>query len=131
MKTSENRRILLNFDLLEPQEDKIIIAPWFEPNVTENGLLLSDAKKTSYGMGKILKIGPSVDTKVCNVKVGGFVIIRPGVGVMIEGPNDSQYIIMRQSEVLAVVDTTNPEHDKTPKQSFDARGIFTQPSEIN
>ncbi len=91
-----------------PLEDRVLIKPLEEEEKTEGGIVLPDTAKekpqkgevVAVGDGKILEDG---STAPMTVKVGDLVIYGKyaGTEIKVEG---EEYVIMRESEILAVVE---------------------------
>ena len=94
---------------LKPLHDKVLIAKTAEEEKTEGGIIIPDTvdkersqegKVVAVGSGKILEDG---SVKPMDVKKGDKVIFGKygGAEIGIEGV---EYIILREDEILAVID---------------------------
>ena len=92
---------------IRPLGDRVVIKNVEAEETTKSGLLLTTASKEKPQMAEVLAVGPggNVDGKeiVMNVEVGQKVIYSKyaGTEVKIEG---EEYILVRQSDILAIVD---------------------------
>ena len=92
---------------LRPLADRVVIKNVEVEETTKSGLILAGSAKEKHQMAEIIAVGPGgvVDGKevVMNVAVGDKVIYSKYAGneVKIDGV---EYIIVRQSDILAVVE---------------------------
>ena len=93
---------------LKPLADRIIIEPMEAEEVTASGIILPETAKEKPQRGKVLAAGPGKrdeDGKriAMDVKVGDVVLYAKygGTEVKVE---DNKYLILRESDVLAIVD---------------------------
>ena len=92
---------------IKPLGDRVVIKNMEAEETTKGGLILASASKEKPQMAEVLAVGPggNVDGKdiVMTVKVGQKVIYSKyaGTEVKLEG---EEYIIVRQSDILAVVE---------------------------
>ena len=92
---------------IKPLGDRVVIKNVEAEETTKGGLLLTNGSKEKPQMAEVLAVGPggNVDGKeiVMNVEVGQKVIYSKyaGTEVKLEG---EEYILVRQSDILAVVE---------------------------
>ena len=93
---------------LKPLADRIIVEPLEAEEVTASGIILPETAKEKPQRGKVLAAGPGRrddDGKrvAMDVKVGDVVLYAKygGTEVKLE---DKKYLILRESDVLAIVD---------------------------
>ena len=92
---------------IKPLGDRVVIKNVEAEETTKSGLLLTSSAKEKPQMAVVLAVGPggNVDGKdiVMNVTVGQKVIYSKYAGTecKLEG---EEYIIVRQSDILAVVE---------------------------
>ncbi len=92
---------------LRPLADRVVIKSIEVEETTKSGLILTGGSKEKPQMAEIVAVGPGgiVDGKdiIMNVAVGDKVIYSKYAGneVKIDG---IEYIIVRQSDILAVVE---------------------------
>ena len=92
---------------LRPLADRVIIKSSEVEETTKSGLILTGSAKEKPQMGEVIAVGPGgIDLGkevVMNVAVGDKVIYSKYAGneVKVDG---EEYIIVRQSDILAVVE---------------------------
>ena len=92
---------------LKPLADRVVIQSLESEEVTKGGIVLPGTAKEKPHMAEVLAVGPGgvVDGKevTMHVKVGDKVIYSKyaGTEVKLDG---SEYIVVRQSDILAVVE---------------------------
>ena len=92
---------------LRPLADRVIIKSSEVEETTKSGLILTGSAKEKPQMAEVIAVGPGgiVDGKevVMNVAVGDKVIYSKYTGneVKVDG---AEYIIVRQNDILAVVE---------------------------
>ena len=92
---------------LKPLADRVVIQSLESEEVTKGGIVLPGTAKEKTQMAEVLAVGPGgvVDGKevTMHVKVGDKVIYSKyaGTEVKLDG---SEYIVVRQSDILAVVE---------------------------
>ena len=92
---------------LNPLADRVVIQSLESEEVTKGGIVLPGTAKEKPQMAEVLAVGPGgvVDGKevTMHVKVGDKVIYSKyaGTEVKLDG---SEYIVVRQSDILAVVE---------------------------
>ena len=92
---------------LRPLADRVIIKSSEVEETTKSGLILTGSAKEKPQMAEVIAVGPGgiVDGKevVMNVAVGDKVIYSKYAGneVKVDG---EEYIIVRQNDILAVVE---------------------------
>lgn len=92
---------------IRPLADRVVIRSIEAEETTKGGLILTGSAKEKPQMSEILAVGPGgmVDGKevVMNVKVGDKVIYSKYAGTEVKFDGE-EYIIVRQSDILAVVE---------------------------
>ena len=92
---------------LRPLADRVIIKSSEVEETTKSGLILTGSAKEKPQMAEVIAVGPGgiVDGKevVMNVAVGDKVIYSKYAGNEVKVDGD-EYIIVRQSDILAVVE---------------------------
>jgi chaperonin GroES len=93
--------------LLKPLADRIVATPTSPEEVTKGGIVLPDSAKTRPQEGEVIAVGPGKTTEKgilvpVEVNVGDKVIYSKygGTEIKIGG---SEYVILRQDDILAVV----------------------------
>src|SRR5947209_6229396 len=93
---------------LQPLEDRIVVKPSEEEEMTASGLVIPDTAKERPQEGEVIAVGPGrfnedgVERVPMDVKVGDKVIYSKygGTEVKIEG---DEYLILSARDVLAIV----------------------------
>ena len=92
---------------IKPLGDRVVIKNLEAEETTKGGIILTNAAKEKPVMAEVLAVGPggNVDGKEIkmNVKVGEKVIYSKYAGTEVKLDGED-YIIVRQSDILAVVD---------------------------
>lgn len=92
---------------IKPLGDRVVIKMLESEETTKSGIVLPGSAKEKPQMAEILAVGPGgmVDGKevVMEVKVGDKVIYSKYAGTEVK-IDDEEYIIVRQSDILAIVD---------------------------
>jgi len=92
---------------IKPLGDRVVIKNLEAEETTRGGIILTNAAKEKPVMAEVLAVGPggNVDGKeiTMNVKVGEKVIYSKYAGTEVKLDGE-EYIIVRQSDILAVVD---------------------------
>ncbi len=93
--------------MIKPLADRVLIKMKEGEEKTQSGIILSGATKEKPQIAEVIAVGPGekIDgvLQEMNVKVGDNVIINKysGAEVKYEG---EEYIIVKQNEILAIVD---------------------------
>ena len=87
---------------VKPLSDRVLIEPNPAEEKTAGGLFIPDTAKEKPLAGKVIAVGPGTSDVKMEVKVGDEVIYGKyaGTEVSVEGKD---YIIMRQSDILAII----------------------------
>jgi chaperonin GroES len=85
--------------MISPTKDRVVIIPEQRQNVSEGGIHLPGQENIPTGMGKIYKVGPDCVT----MKPNDDVMFNAFEGSAVEFKG-RQYIIMKEEEVLAVIE---------------------------
>lgn len=92
---------------LHPCADRVLIEIAAAENKTAGGLLLTEGAKEKPTIGKVVAVGPGNEkdgeTVKPNVSVGSTVLYQKYSGTEFEGPDDKQYIVIREGDILAAV----------------------------
>ena len=92
---------------IKPLGDRVVIKNLEAEEVTKGGILLTNSAKEKPQMAEVLAVGPggNVDGKEIKmqVKVGEKVIYSKYAGTEVKLDGE-EYIIVKQSDVLAVVE---------------------------
>jgi chaperonin GroES len=87
---------------VKPLSDRVLIEPNEAEEKTAGGLFIPDTAKEKPLAGKVVAVGPGTKEVEMEVKAGDTVLYGKyaGTEITVEG---KQYIIMRQSDLLAVI----------------------------
>lgn len=93
---------------LKPLQDRILIEVVEASDTTTGGLLLTDAGKEKPTIGKVIAVGPGRTdddgkSHAPAVTVGSTVLYQKYSGSEFEGANGTQYIVVRDADILATV----------------------------
>ena len=93
---------------LKPLADRVVLKPIEAEETTASGIVLPGKEKEKPQQAEILEVGPGgvVDGKEIKmeVKKGEQVIYSKYAGTEIELDDKTKVIIVRQSDILAVID---------------------------
>ena len=94
--------------MLKPLADRIIVKPTAAEEVTKGGIVLPDTAKERPREGEVIAVGPGITLDSgaqvpMEVKVGDKVIYSKYGGTEVKIGSD-EYVILRQDDVLAIVD---------------------------
>jgi len=87
---------------VKPLSDRVLILPNAAEEKTASGLIIPDTAKEKPLAGKVIAVGPGTTEVKMEVKVGDEVLYGKYAGTELELDGE-KYLIMRQSDVLAIV----------------------------
>lgn len=110
---------------MKPLHDRIIVEPSDAETTTASGIILPDSAQEKPQRGKVIGVGPGkvLDTgklSQMDVKVGDIVLYGKYAGTEVK-LSGCDYVILRQDDVLAVVDG-KPTPAKAPTKAVAAAG---------
>ncbi len=93
---------------LRPLSDRVIVKPLEEEERTRGGIVLPDTAKEKPQQGEVVAVGPGElndegERNPMDVKVGNRVLYAKYAGTEFKH-EDEDYLILRQSDILAVVE---------------------------
>lgn len=88
---------------IKPLGDRVLVQPSAAEEVTLGGIIIPDSAKEKPLRGKVLAAGNGTKDEEMVLKAGDEVLYGKYAGTEIEFECE-KYIIMRQSDVLAVID---------------------------
>jgi chaperonin GroES len=93
---------------LRPLGDRVWVEPIEQEDTTASGIILPETAKEKPQEGKVLAVGPGVrddkgERQPLDVKVGDRVLFAKYSGTEIKHEG-TKYLIMRESDILAIVD---------------------------
>ena len=87
---------------IKPLADRVLIEPTAAEEVTMGGIIIPDSAKEKPLRGKVLAVGNGTKDEPMVLKEGDEVLYGKYAGTEIE-LEGTKYIMMRQSDVLAIV----------------------------
>ena len=89
--------------MIKPLQDRVLIKKVEAEEKTSGGLILTSAAKETPQMAEVVAVGPGTKDEPMELKVGDKVIFSKfgGTEVKYQG---TEYTIMKQSDILAVVE---------------------------
>lgn len=106
-RTSKNECLTINISnmsevKIKPLADRVLVEPMEAEEKTASGIIIPDSAKEKPQKGTVVAVGTGTKDETMEVKVGDVVLYGKysGTELSVEG-ND--YLIMRQSDILAVV----------------------------
>ena len=88
---------------VKPMADRILVLPEPAEEKTSTGLFISDTAKEKPVKGEVVAVGNGTKDEDMVLKVGDKVLYGKYAGTELEA-DGKKYLIMRQSDVLAVVE---------------------------
>lgn len=89
--------------MIKPLSDRVLVLPNPAEEVTAGGLIIPDTAKEKPLAGKIIAVGPGTKDVTMEVKAGDQILYGKYSGTEVNHEGTT-YIIMKQSEILAVVE---------------------------
>jgi len=96
---------------IKPLGDRVVVKPLEEEERTKGGIVLPDTAKEKPQQGEVMAVGPGEwddegeKRRPLDVKVGDRVLFAKYAGTEWKHEDD-EYLILRQSDILAVVERT-------------------------
>lgn len=87
---------------VKPLGDRVLIEPLSAEEKTASGIIIPETAKEKPQKGTVVAVGPGTNDEKMEVKKGDVVIYGKYSGTEIT-IDDNDYIIMKQSEILAIV----------------------------
>ena len=88
---------------IRPLADRVLIEPTAAEEVTVSGIIIPDSAKENPLKGKVLAVGNGLKDEPMILKEGDLVLYGKYAGTEIEFEG-TKYLMMRQSDVLAVIE---------------------------
>ncbi len=87
---------------IKPLADRVLVEPLQAETTTVSGLIIPDSAKEKQQKGTVIAVGKGTKEEPMTVKVGDTVLYGKygGTELVIE---DTEYLIMRESDILAIV----------------------------
>ena len=87
---------------IKPLADRVLIKPADAEEKTASGIIIPDSAKEKPLKGEVIAVGKGTKDEEMVLKAGDQVLYGKYAGTEIE-LNDTKYLIMRQSDVLAII----------------------------
>ena len=87
---------------IKPLADRVVIEPALAEQKTASGIIIPDTAKEKPQRGVVVAVGPGTKDNPMTLKVGDVVIYGKYAGTELELEGD-KYLIMRQSDILAII----------------------------
>ena len=87
---------------IKPLEDRVLVKPAAAEEKTAGGIIIPDTAKEKPLQGEVLAVGQGTKDEEMVLKAGDQVLYGKYAGTEVELDGE-KYIIMRQSDVLAVL----------------------------
>jgi len=87
---------------IKPLADRVLIKPADAEEKTAGGIIIPDSAKEKPLKGEVIATGTGTKDEEMVLKAGDQVLYGKYAGTEIE-LNDTKYLIMRQSDVLAII----------------------------
>lgn len=88
---------------IKPLADRVVIEAQAAETVTAGGIIIPDTAQEKPQKGKVMAVGTGTKDEEMRLKVGDMVLYGKYAGTEITLDKD-KYLIMRQSDVLAIVE---------------------------
>ena len=88
--------------MIKPLADRVVVEPKEAETKTASGLYIPDTAKEKPQQGTIIAVGPGTKDVEMEVKVGDVVLYGKYAGTEVSF-EDKKYLIMKQSDILAVI----------------------------
>ena len=87
---------------IQPLADRVVVKAAEAETKTKSGIIIPDSAKEKPQKGEVVAVGPGKIDEPTTVKVGDTVLYGKysGTEISIDG---SDYLIMRESDILAIV----------------------------
>ena len=87
---------------IKPLGDRVIVQPQEAEEKTASGIIIPDSAKEKPQKGTVVAAGPGTKDEKIEVKVGDTVLYGKYAGTEFSFEGDD-YLIMRQSDILAII----------------------------
>ena len=88
--------------MIKPLADRVVVEPKEAETKTASGLYIPDTAKEKPQQGTVVAVGPGTKDVEMEVKVGDVVLYGKYAGTEVTF-EDKKYLIMKQSDILAVI----------------------------
>lgn len=95
-------QLLNNIIMIKPLADRVVIEPKEAETKTASGLYIPDTAKEKPQQGTVVAVGPGKKDEAMELSVGETVLYGKYAGTEVTY-EDRKYLIMKQSDVLAII----------------------------
>ena len=88
--------------MIKPLADRVVIEPQEAQTKTASGLFIPDTVKEKPQQGTVVAAGPGKKDEPMEVKVGDVVLYGKYAGTEVTF-DDKKYLIVKQSDILAII----------------------------
>jgi len=94
---------------LKPLSDRVVVEPIEQEEKTASGIILPETAKEKPQEGTVLAVGPGRKDEngkliPMDVKEGDRVLFAKYAGTEVKLPNDRKVLVLRESDVLAIIE---------------------------
>ena len=89
---------------LVPLGDRVVLQQLQAEETTKSGIVLPGQNKEKPQQGEVVAVGPGTEDVKMQVKVGDKVIFSKYSGTDVKLDENEEYIIMKQDDILAIVE---------------------------
>tara|TARA_B100000902_G_C27034133_1_gene776013 strand:+ start:284 stop:553 length:270 start_codon:yes stop_codon:yes gene_type:complete len=87
---------------IKPLADRVLIEPSAAETKTASGIIIPDTAQEKPQKGKVVAVGPGTKESPITLKVGDNILYGKYSGTELKH-NESDYLIMKESDVLAII----------------------------
>ncbi|MAZ55578.1 MAG: co-chaperone GroES [Flavobacteriales bacterium] len=87
---------------IHPLADRVLVEPAAAETKTASGIIIPDTAQEKPQKGKIVAVGPGTKENPITLKVGDNILYGKYSGTELKH-EDSDYLIMRESDILAII----------------------------
>ena len=87
---------------IRPLADRVLVEPAAAETKTASGIIIPDTAQEKPQKGKIVAVGPGTKDNPITLKVGDNILYGKYSGTELKY-EDADYLIMRESDILAII----------------------------
>ncbi len=87
---------------IKPLADRVLVEPSAAETKTASGIIIPDTAQEKPQKGKIVAVGPGTKDNPITLKVGDQILYGKYSGTELKH-EESDYLIMRESDILAII----------------------------
>lgn len=88
---------------MRPINDRVLVKPAEAEETTKGGIIIPDTAKEKPQRGTVIAVGPGKEDRAMTVKVNDLVLYGKYAGQEVEH-NDEKYLIMKEDDILLILD---------------------------